>query len=136
MNSNKKNGILISITINCNYNVAITQPIFKFCFTIFTKKSRLENGAMFACQMHMVLATKNAKPTYQLPKINAKNVESLSAAIIFCKSNQNAKSCCKVPNFTKYESYPSMLFLAHVVYSALAKAKTENIVIKSLLQKR
>ena len=59
------------------------------------------NGAVVACQMLMILATKKAKPTYQLPKINAKNAESLCAAIIFCKSEHNAKSCCNVPNFTK-----------------------------------
>ena len=61
---------------------------------------KLKNGATFARQKLMVLATKKAKPTYQLPKIDAKNVESLSAAIIFCKSDQNAKSC-NMSNFTK-----------------------------------
>ena len=37
MNSDKKNGISISTTINCNYNVVITNPTFNFSFALFTK---------------------------------------------------------------------------------------------------
>ena len=36
MNSDKKNGILISTTINCNYNVVITKPTFNFPLTLST----------------------------------------------------------------------------------------------------
>ena len=100
MNSDKKNGISISITLivitMLKYKTKLQLPVYST-----HQNPKPENGAMFACQTHMVLATKGVKPTYQLPKIAAKNVESQSSAIIFCKSDQNAKSCSKVPNLTK-----------------------------------
>ena len=37
INCDENNGILISITIHCNYNVVITTPTFNFPFTLFTK---------------------------------------------------------------------------------------------------
>ena len=101
--------------------------------------SKPENDAMFACQMLMVLATKKAKPTYQLPKIDAKNVESLSAAIMFCKSDNHANSCCKAPpilqnrNFLLFSKLCYFMLISFILLQL--KSKTENIVIKSLLQK-
>ena len=83
MNSDKKNGISISISNNCNYNVVIQGQTSTSRSIYSLKNPKPENGAMFACQMLMVLAAKQAKATYQLPKIDAKTVESLSAAIIF-----------------------------------------------------
>ena len=56
-----------------------------------------ENGAMFACQMLMVLATKKAKPISKLPKIDAKNVENLSAAIIFFNRTRMPKALARCP---------------------------------------
>ena len=97
MNSDKKNGISISTTINCNYNVVITKPTFNFPFTLFIK---IRNQEKVLCLRVKCLWSWLPKPIYQLLKIDAKDVESLSAAIIFCKSDHNAKSCCKVPNFT------------------------------------
>ena len=81
------------IPLQCrNYKANLQLPVHSI-----HQNPKPENGAMFACQMLMVLAAKQAKPTYQLPKIDAKNVESLSAAIIFCKSNQNAKIYARCP---------------------------------------
>ena len=100
MNSDKKNGFSISLTINCNYNVVI-QSQTSTSRSLYSPKSETRKPCYVWVPNAYGSGYKKAMPTYQLPKIDAKNVESLSAAIIFCKSDQNAKSCCKFPNFTK-----------------------------------
>ena len=58
MNSDKKNGISISTTSNCKANL-------KLHVHSIHQNPKSRNGAMFACQMLMVLGTKQAKPTHQ-----------------------------------------------------------------------
>ena len=83
---------------------------------------------MFASQMLMVLDTKQAKPKYQLPKIDAKNVESLSAAILFCNWIRMPKTAARCPilqhsNFLMFLKLPRYAIFDHVVYSVIAKIK-------------
>ena len=128
MNSDKKNGISISITNNCNYNVVI-QSQTSTSRSIYSPKSETRKRCYVCVSNAYDPGYKKSKANTQASKNRCQKCGTPVCCNHILKIGPECQKLAqgaqfyKIVTFYCFLRYLGMLFLAHVVYSIIGQIK-------------